>query len=233
MTRLVTMSRDELDRRIQKAVDAALNPKDQQSVRDFRPVKDPVTGRIDMVAIHHVPWGQPGTSPAVVAAVGHLLYERCADEDSSDGLNFALIGLVRSCEFLSGHADEEELGRFARDFVLVAKNQSSGAIIEDCCLVLDLQRSDTGKRLSFGAEMTCESVIFTIFDRTTGLPTHPPVVFFFDDGDLGKEEADFSLTLDEMRAEDAATRRMLAKMRREARPAKILDMQAFRAGLKN
>jgi hypothetical protein len=229
MTRTVTMSRDELDRRIARAVAAALSPDEGRRPPSFRAVRDPATGRIDMVPAVQRPWGEPGTSPAVVGAVGQLLYDRCGDDTYSAGRDFAAIGLVRSAEFLFGHADEDDLGSFARDFMTVARGHQSGSIVDDCSLVLDFQTSDTGRRLSFTAQMTCESVVFAMFERTQGAHLAPPLAFFYDDGDLGEEEAEFSLTLEELREEDAATRRMLAKLRRAARPAAVLDMDAFRA----
>lgn len=227
MTRILSMNRDELDRRIAEAVAAALKPA-QTSPRRYRAQRDETTGRLDMVPVDQRPWGEPGTSPAVVAAVGPLRYDRYADDTVEDGRDFAVIGLVKSSEFLAGHADEEPLGRFARDFVMIARGQADDTIREDCCLVLDFQTSDRGRRLAFAAQMTCDSVVFSIFDRITGAHTAPPVAFFYDEGDLGKEETDFSMTLDDMRDEDAATRKLLADMRRAARPAPVLEMDAFR-----
>jgi hypothetical protein len=183
---------------------------------------------IEMVPVDHRPWGMPGTSAAVVAAVGPLRYDRYADDGIEDGRDFAVIGLVKSAEFLAGHAEEEALGRFARDFVMIARGQADGTMQEDCCLVLDFQTSDRGHRLTFAAYLTCDAVVFSVFDRITGAHMAPPVAFFYDEGDLGKEEGDFSRTLDDMRDEDAATRRMLAKLRREARPAPVLQMDDFR-----
>jgi hypothetical protein len=228
MTRIVSMNRDQLDRRIAEAVAAATRPA-PTARRSYRPQRDPETGMIEMVAVDHRPWGSPGTSPAVVAAVGPLRYDRYADDAIEDGRDFAVIGLVKSSEFLAGHADEEALGRFARDFVMIARGQADDTLQDECCLVLDFQTSDRGSRLTFAAYLTCDAVVFSIFDRSTGVHTAAPVAFFYDEGDLGKEEGDFSRTLDDMRDEDAATRRLLAKLRREARPAPVLEMAAFRA----
>lgn len=228
MTRIVSMNRDELDRRIAKAV-AAATKSVPTTPRSYRPRRDPETGMIEMVPVDHRPWGMPGTSPAVVAAVGPLRYDRCADDRDPDGRDFAIIGLVRSSEFLAGHADEEDLGRFARDFVTIARGHADGSISDDCCLVLDFQTSDTGLRLSFCVEMTAEAVVFSTFDRQTGKSTMTPVAFYCDAGVLGREEADFSLTLDTMRKEHGSTQRLLAGMRRTATPAPVLRMDAFRA----
>ena len=227
MTRIVSMNRDQLDSRIRTVV-STITKQAATSPRSFRPQRDPVTGMIEMVPVDHRPWGMPGTSPAVVAAVGPLRYDRYADDAIEDGRDFAVIGLVKSSEFLAGHADEEALGRFARDFVMIARGQADDTLQDDCCLVLDFQTSDRGRRLTFAAHMTCESVVFSVFERTTGVHMAPPVAFFYDDGDLGKEEGDFSMTLDDMRDEDAATRTLLAKLRREARPAPVLQMDDFR-----
>ena len=228
MTRTVSMNRDELDRRIQSAVATAMATSAPRAPRRYRPQRDPETGQMVMIPVDQRPWGEPGTSPAVVAAVGPLRYDRYADDTIEDGREFALIGLVRSAEFLAGHADEETLGRFARDFVMIARGHADESILDDCSLVMDFQTSDRGHRLAFTAQITCESVVFSIFDRITGVHIAPPVAFFYDDGDLGKEEAEFSLTLDEMRDEDQATRRMLNRMRRDARPAPVLQMDEFR-----
>ena len=227
MTRIVSINRDEFDRRVQQAVKAALKP-EQTKPKRYKAKRDRESGRTEMVLVDHRPWGELGTSPAVVAAVGPLRYDRCADDSVADARDFAVIGLIQSAEFLAGHAEEETLGRFARDFVMIARGHADGTIREDCCLVLDFQTSDHGLRLSFGAQMTCESVVFSMFERTTGVQTSPPAAFFYDDGDLGKEEAEFSMTLDDMRDEHEATARMLADMRREARPAQVLEMDAFR-----
>lgn len=228
MTRTVSMNRDELDRRIQRAIAATLEAPAQRAPRRYRPQRDPVTGQMNMVPVDQRPWGEPGTSPAVVAAVGPLGYDRYADDAVEDGHDFAMIGLVKSAEFLAGHADEETLGRFARDFVMIARGHADGSILDDCSLVMDFQTSDSGRRLVFAAQITCESVVFSIFDRNTHVHLAPPVAFFYDDGDLGKEEADFSMTLDDMRDEDAATRRLLARIRREARPAPVFQMDDYR-----
>lgn len=225
MTRI---SDKKFELRVAAAVARIVTTKPPKPRARYRAERDATTGVTTMVPVEIRVWGESGDSPAVIAAVGPMRYDRLADEDYEVGKDFAEIALVRSSQFLAGHVDEERFGRFARDYVTLARALADGDIREDVCLVLDFVTSDKGRKLTHVMEMNCEAVAISLFDSVTGVHFVPPVSFYYDDGALGQEVLDFSLTLEKARVEDELTHEMLDEYRLEMEPATILDLESFR-----
>ena len=98
----------------------------------FTPVRDPVTGRIDMVPYVAPKWGDRTVSEPVRSAIGRerydTLYPEGFDGMLTDVEHLHDATLVEVTSMLAPHADDDAMGRLARQWIDAARLVRDGTL---------------------------------------------------------------------------------------------------------
>lgn len=204
----------------------------------FKPVRDPVTGRLDMIREVEPEWGEYGRSEGVRNALGHERYDELHPDDfggaiaTVEDLHDAV--LVEITSLLAPHCDDGALGKLARSWIdatrLVRDRRMAMATIAFTANGTD---SCGGKTLTVVNVTDKECVLVSFCPH--GEVNTDPVAHWNDGGSFSTALVDDESLDDAMLDHEVQMRRWdmtetaVAAARAQAkRPEGVVDMAAFR-----
>lgn len=208
---------------------------------NFRPVRDPVTGRIDMVPVVKAEWGEYARCDDVAAVIGKERYDRFYPDDF-DGQIKGLVDLhdatiVEITALLAPNGDAEMLGRLTRQWV------DASALVRDGTLSMaTIAFTTTGigndgheGRTLVVLNVTQHETIMVMF-CSCGDILDQPIAYWNDAGAFATAGIDDDVLDDAMLDSQIQMRRwetteiaVAARRKQDEQPSGVIDMAAFRA----
>jgi len=211
---------------------------------DFRPVRDPDTGRIDMVPFTAPEWGDFGRSEVIRSIFGAERYDALHPDDFDSRLETAHdlhdAGFIEVVSLLAPHVDHVQLGKLSRQWIDATSLVRDGTLRQATVafsLKIDSRPDDNGhgggKLIVMNA--TVHEIVLTMFCGC-GDMTSPPVVYWNDNGrystgPVEPDQIDEAMTDSQIqfRRWDNTKVAVAAKRRQDRQPEGVVDMAAFRS----
>ena len=212
--------------------------------KSFTPVRDPATGRIDMVPYVAPAWGDRATSEPVRAAIGRdrydALYPEGFDGVIRDVEHLHDATLVEVTSMLAPHVDDEAMGRLTRQWIDAARLVRDGTLRMATVafgMHMDDGEGDDGSHdgLTYTVlNVTNHEVVLTMFCDCGALKAQPLTYWSdrgtfstnqIDDEDIDQAMVDLPT---QMRRRDDTGLAVAAWRRQAEQPQGVVDIAAFR-----
>lgn len=202
----------------------------------FRPVRDPITGRIDMVPDIRSEWGEYGRSESARNAIGKDRYDSLYPDDflgnisSVEDMHDATI--VEIVSLLAPHTDDEDLGKVTRKWVDAARLVRDGTL-RMATIAMSAHVGDDGLT-NITINITNHETVVVMF-CSCGDPLYEPIVYWNDNGAFAMGPVDNEAIDDAMINPEIQKRRwettelaIIAARKQAEQPAGVVDMASFR-----
>lgn len=207
---------------------------------NFTPVRDPNTGRIDMVPKREAQWGDFARNEDARNIIGKERYDAFYPDDFNgeiktiEDLHDATI--VEITALLAPHASTESVSALAREWVDAATLVRDGTLpMATVAFVADLENEDghDGKSL-IAINITVHEAILTMF-CSCGDVLNDPLTYWNDEGAFAIATVEEEAIDDGMVSAQVQLRRwdntkiaVAAKRKLAEQPAGVVDLNAFR-----
>ena len=212
--------------------------------RSFTPVRDPITGRIDMVPYVAPQWGDRAVSEPVRSAIGRerydTLYPEGFDGVLKDAEHLHDATIVEVTSMMAPHADDDSMGRLIRQWTDAANLVRNGTLGRATVAVgMHMAEDDEESGMHAGVtyfilNITVHEVVLTVFCDCGEMKT-APITYWSDAGAFSTNQVDdeaidhgmIDLEI-QMRRRDDTVLAVTAARRMAEQPKGVVDMAAFR-----
>lgn len=206
----------------------------------FTPVRDPVTGRIDMVPYVAPQWGDRAVSPAARSAIGperyDTLYPEGFDGVIRDEEHLHDATLVEVTSMLAPHVDDETMGALVRQWTDAARMVRDGSLrVATVAFGMRMDDDDEHDGITHTVlNISRHEIILTMFCDCGETKAHP-LTYWSDRGAFSTNQVDEEdidpgmVDLDiQMRRRDETSLAVSAARRQAQQPQGVIDMAAYR-----
>lgn len=202
----------------------------------FTPVRDPDTGRIDMIENQPVEWGIYGKSAVVAATLGVERYDHFYPLDFLGKLDGTLdlhdATLVEIASLMAPHVLEDGLGILTRSWIDTAAMVRQG-LLKTGTIAFSIYID--GERTHITLNVTNSDTVLCLFDEEGILET-APIVYWSENGSFStaqvEDEQVDGVMIDmqmQMRRSDDTRMAVAAKRLADQQPEGVVSMMAFKA----
>lgn len=201
----------------------------------FKPVRDPVTGRIDMIPVSRAEWGDKAESPSTSLALGHLRYKAALgmleEGDLTGVADLHDATLAEITGLLAPHLEDDEVGALARRWIEISRLVRDGTLrMGTLCFQVTMAGNDTLVALN----ITNDDIVLTCFCTCHGNVVYPPIVYWNEQGAFSMTQVDDDQvdenmvdTKAQLRRSDLTHTAMVARQAADAQPEGVVDMKAW------